>query len=1112
MSNFVQYHLHSSLSNLTAGTGADSVTNFEDYIYKARDLGMNAFAFSEHGSVMSHIKKKHLIEENGMKYIHANEIYLTEGITIDEETGELKKIRDNYHFLLIGKNFEGYKELNELTSKSYNRDDGHFYYNPRLTFDELKNTSDNILMTSACLASPVWRLYKKAYDQFGVVDQHAKQELEELLHFFSQNNNRMFFEIQYHNVPDQIEFNRMLVRLSKDLKIPLIAGNDCHALNQEHAKARQLYLKSKGASYGDEDSYDLSFKSYDEFVEMFEKQDAIPRNKYIEAIDNTNMMASMVEEFKLDTTPKYPKLYDNPIEVFKKGVNEGVIKRGVDKFPKEKQDAYYARIKEELDTYIKLDAIDYMLLQKHIIDWCHENDIWQGYGRGSVNGSLIAYLLGITEMDSIKYNLNFFRFLNPERISLPDIDIDFPPSRRQEVIDFISSIKGIDFAEIITFNTFALKGSIREVGRGLGMDLDEVDRIAKAVESFNGEDHIDASYKRKYPELFAYVDIFNGVVTSMGSHPSGFIVSPIDLNSNVSTVYTKDSKHKVTSVNMKELDGENYVKLDVLGLMNMELINETCKLAGIERLIPDNIDINDIAVWKSMRESTLGVFQFESNTAFSYIKQLFSDETLETLESSGNDIDFISLLSMANGAIRPSGNSYRYDLSRGILKDNGHPALNEFLKPTLGYLIFQESIMRFLTLFCYHTGAESDTVRRGLSKKSGTSQYLPKIHDGFVKYMSDNYGESQEHSEELLESFLKVIEDAQRYGFSDNHSTPYSFIGYACAWLRYYYPFEFLTVSLNLQDDDKEQTSKIVSYAKSKNINIEPIQFGKSKSAYSFVEEERSIYKGIASIKFLNIKVAEELYNLSQDKDYDRNNFLSLLVDIVNKTSVNSRQMEILIRLNFFKMFGAKEILLELYQVMVDKKKVDFVNYPMFADRTEVEHKVNKRTGEVSKKIKTVKTPMKYSNTLKEATQIQRLQNLALLEIELRKNPPRKIELFEQISFEKENLGYAESVFPSVDSHVAIVIGIDKKYTPKVTLYQVKTGTEILVKVDKKKFWYNDNDLLYIGDTIQIKELEERDGWINKDGKWAKDPSKKEWFLNKAKMIRESAKRKTLQE
>ena len=193
------------------------------------------------------------------------------------------------------------------------------------------------------------------------------------------------------------------------MNIPLIAGSDCHSLNKEHAYARNLFLKSKGANYGDEDQFDLTFKSYSEFVQMFEKQDALPRNVYLEAIHNTNVMADMVEEFTLDKTPKYPRMYDKPIEIFQKKINEGVVKRGIDKFPKEKKKEYFDRIKEEFDTYVKLDAVDYMLLQKDIIDWCHNKEIYQGYGRGSVNGSLIAYVLGITEMDSIKHKLNFFR-------------------------------------------------------------------------------------------------------------------------------------------------------------------------------------------------------------------------------------------------------------------------------------------------------------------------------------------------------------------------------------------------------------------------------------------------------------------------------------------------------------------------------------------------------------------------------------------------------------------------------------------------------------------------------------------------------------------------------
>lgn len=1124
MENYTIYHLHSDISNLTAGQKADSVTKYYDYIKRAKELGMNAMAISEHGSVMNWIKKKDAMEhsdsktgEKAMKYIHANEIYLTQKIDKDDD-GKLILQRDNFHYMLIAKNYDGVLELNKLTSKSFGRDDGHFYYNPRITFDELKATSDNIIMTSACLASPLWKLYNRAYDDsLGITkDKQAERDLEDMLNWMETQRHRMFFEIQYHNHPEQKDFNQMLLRLSKDLKIPLIAGTDTHSLNAEHASARTVFLKSKGADYGDEDSFDLTMKSYPELVEMFERQGALPRHEYLEAIHNTNVMADMVEEFEVDTTPKYPKMYDKPIEVFQGMINEGVKKRGIDKFSPEKKKLYFERIKEEFDTYTKLDAVDYMLLQKNIIDWCHENDIFQGYGRGSVNGSLIAYVLGITEMDSIKHKLNFFRFLNPDRISLPDIDIDFPPSRRQEVIDYLATLKGIDFAEIITFNTNALKGSIREVGRGLNMDLDEVDTIAKSVESFGGKDRVDKKIREKYPEMFKHVDILNGVIVSMGSHPSGFVVSPISLEDHVSTVYTKESKYRVTAVNMKELDGKNYVKLDILGLANIELINECCKLAGIPRLTPDNMDTDDIEVWKSLGESTLGVFQFESDSAYAYLKQLFSEETLENIKNNVGEIDYIDLLSLANGAIRPSGDSYRNELARGIPKDNGHPALNKSLKGTLGYLVFQEQIMKFLTDFCEHTGSESDNVRRGIAKKEGSEQFLEVIGQKFVHFMMSEYGETKEHAEEIAKPFLKVIKDASGYGFSVNHSSPYSYTGYAGAWLRYHYPLEFLTTILNVMKDEK--VSKIMAFAKKNSFEVKNISFGKSRAEYAFNKEEQNVYKGISSIKYLNVRVAEELYELANSKEYDRNDWVGLLVDIL-KTSVDTRQMEILIRLDFFKEFGAKEVLLEIYHCMVakelpdkTKKKANTVLYPEFADKVVIIRKVkkNRKTKEetITEEEKTIKKPLKFAHSLSDKTKEVRLQNLREYELAVRANPPRKIELHEQIAFEKENLGYAVSTF-NVGNNIALVIGIDKQYTPKVTLYKIRTGEEIVVKVSKDRFFYNYQDLLYVGDVIKVIESEEQFGWKKEGKKWVRNPNVTELHLKKCQLIRASNLRNT---
>lgn len=1120
--NYVKYHVHSHISNLTAGTGADSITKYIDYLTRAKEVGMTAFGISEHGSVMNWINKKNDIEKLGMKYIHANEVYLTQHI--DKEAG---LVRDNFHYMLLAKNYDGVLEINQLTSNSFDRNDGHFYYNPRITFDELKNTSDNILMTSACLASPLWKLHKKSLNDMSFSDMvslnamvdgvSAKHQLEDMLNWMEKNRHRMFFEIQYHNHPEQIEFNQMLERLSKELKIPLIAGTDTHSLNAQQAATRSIFLKSKGASYDNEDMFDLTFKTFPELVGMFKKQNALKSDAYMEAIHNTNVMANMVEEFQLDDSPKYPPMHKEPVKVFKEKINEGVVKRGINKFPPQKRKEYFDRIKEELDTYEKLDAVNYMLLQKHIIDWCHEQGIMQGYGRGSVNGSLIAYVLGITEMDSIKHKLNFFRFLNPERISLADIDIDFPPSRRQEVIDFVASLDFVEFAEIITFNTKALKGSIRLCGKGLGMDEILIDEIAKSVETFDGKDHVPNGYRTKYPELFLHVDTMNGVIESMGSHPSGFIVSPISLNDHVSTVYTKESKYRVTSVNMGELDGQNYVKLDILGLDNIELVNEACKLAGIERLTPDNIDTKDMAVWKSMTESTLGVFQMESDSASKYLKELFSDQTLQNIKDNvGEDVDYIEILSMANGAIRPSGDSYRALLAKGLPKDNGHGALNKSLRDTLGYLIYQEQIMRFLTDFCGHSGAESDTVRRGLSKKKGTEQYLPRVKQGFLKFMAEEHGESEEHALEILSSILQVIDDASRYGFSINHSSPYSFTGYICAWLRYYYPLEFLTVALNLENDesDKDKTMRIMNYAKQKRIKIRSIEFGKSKALYSLNRKENNIYKGLHSIKYVSAAVADQLYDLAQKKTYDEDDFAGLCADIFEHTNAQSNQMDILIRLDFFKKFGRKEVLLEVFHVMADTRKADIETHPEFAERTEITYKEvkDRKTKEirVDEITKVHKRLVAYSTTHKDSTKAERVQNARDYEKAVRAKPPRKIEIHEQITFEIEKLGYPVSTWESLDPSVAIITEIENmKYTPKCHLYQLKSGKELVVKVNKKKFWNaNDEQQLFIGDVLQVLEIEEQDGWqiIKEDDKkkWIRNPAIQEWHLLQAKLIRES--------
>lgn len=384
MNNYFCYHIHSDLSN--GVTNVDSVTKFGQYVERAKECGMTTFGFSEHGSVFEWYHKKEAIEEAGMKYVHAIECYLTS--TLDE------KIRDNMHCVLLARNFEGFKELNRMVSKSFNRNDNHFYYVPRISFDELFNASDNIIVTSACVG--------------GVLGKGDEETQARFVDFLSNNKDRCFLEIGHHIDPKQVSYNKKLYELSKSTGIRLIAGTDTHALNAEHERGRSILQKSKGIHFDGEDMWDLKFKTYDELVRAYEIQNSLPSNVYMEAIDNTNVLADMIEPFSLDKGTKYPHIYKNPEETFYKKVKEAEIAHpyALKNHSKEELDKV---IDEEFEVYKATKSIDFMLLQTYLREWEKKNGIQCGYGRGSVSGSMIAYLLGITQMDSLKFHLNFFR-------------------------------------------------------------------------------------------------------------------------------------------------------------------------------------------------------------------------------------------------------------------------------------------------------------------------------------------------------------------------------------------------------------------------------------------------------------------------------------------------------------------------------------------------------------------------------------------------------------------------------------------------------------------------------------------------------------------------------
>lgn len=840
---------------------------------------MKALGFSEHGSLFEWWHKKQAIEGAGMKYIHGVEAYLTE--TLQE------KVRDNMHCVLIAKNYQGFLELNKLVSTSFCRSDNHFYYVPRLSLDELFATSENIIVTSACVG--------------GVFGKGSEDCQRRMTSFMAANPQRCFLEIGHHMDDKQKQYNLKLCELSDSCGVRLIAGTDTHVLDERHEKGRSILQLSKNIRFEGEDKWDLRFHDLDSLAEAYDAQNAVPKEVYLQAIDNTNVLADMIEPFEIDCSTKYPHIYDDPVGTFRRKVYEALDRHPFATRNHSRQEVV-DRIEEELAVYEKIQAEDFMLLETYMREWEAQNNIVCGPGRGSVSGSMVAYVLGITDMDSMRFDLNFFRFANPDRVTNADIDTDYSGPDRERVKEFLlkdrMNLSTIRTSEIITFNTIALKGAIRDVGRALEIPLATVSQICKRIDS----DEVPEELRREYPELFEYVDIVNGTIVSVGTHPSGVLVSDLDIDSLIGTCTIGTSDYTVSMLNMKELDDQMWVKLDILGLDNWGIIVDTCKLAGIERLTPDTTDFNDMDVWRSIRDDTTAIFQWESGSSQAYLRQFMSDRTLEIAARKVPNFSMIKWLSFGNGLIRPACASFRDSVAKGEFYDNGLKELNDFLAPEAGRIAMQETIMKLLVQFCGYNNAESDNVRRAIAKKKGTESLLPEIRSRFIEYTSTHFDVTKEKCSEIVDPLIQVILDASSYAFSWNHSDSYSVIGYMCGYLRYHYPIEFLTATLNTIGDNTEKTVNVVKYAKRVGITVTPPKFGVSGSDYAFDREHKVIAKGMSSVKNIGKKLARDLSRLAHSRTFG--SFIDLLDAMRKETSIDAQQLSTLIHIDFFSEFG----------------------------------------------------------------------------------------------------------------------------------------------------------------------------------------------------------------
>ncbi len=733
--NLVTYHLHSDNSLL------DSCTDYKLYIDRAVELGQPAIAFSEHGKPLNWVKKKMYCDEKGIKYIHGVEIYLTE--TLDE------KVRDNYHTVLLARNDRGVEELNLAVSKSCDKD--HFYYVNRLSFDEFLRLSKNIITTSACLASPLNKL---------PLDHPMYERLVKRYDFL---------EIQAYDCQEQRDFNIHLVELAKKYNKPLIAGTDTHSLNRYYSECRKILLKYKNKSYGDEDAYDLTYKSRDELEAAFVQQGVLPSELYRQAMDNTLALADMIEPFELDATIKYPILYgsaeeDSRIEaervdrMFKEKLDAGII-------PPEQKEGFESALAEERRVFEKLGMSGFMLCMSELICWCKENGIPIGPGRGSVGGSRTAFVTDIIECNPEQWHTVFSRFCNEDRNEIGDIDIDCIETDRPKIFKYIVDRFGErKTARVPSFGTLQEKGTIKGIGNALGKYWEEkksekpfkpsdkfspdnpysLAKIDKVVSEFLADEQ---GARNNYPEIFYYYDGLLGTKISQSIHPAGMIISPITLDDAYGT-FDKDGE-SCLMIDMDELHEVGAAKFDFLILSNIGIINDTCKLAGIPYPHMHEIDFDDQKVWTDMLRSPVGIFQMESSFAFSMLKKFQPHSIFD--------------MNLVTAAVRPSGASYRDKLMDKIPNKNPTKEIDELLRNNLGYLIFQEDIIAFLQQMCGLSGSEADNVRRAIGRKDAErlEKAIPKILEGYC----ENSSKPRKEAEEDAKAFLKIIEDASSYSF-----------------------------------------------------------------------------------------------------------------------------------------------------------------------------------------------------------------------------------------------------------------------------------------------------------------------------------------------------------
>ena len=1156
----VNLHLHTKYSLL------DAIIKIDELMDRLVELGQTACAITDHGNMYGAIEFYKSAKEHNIKPIIGCEVYICSDVTI------MKRDNKMYHLILLAKDEVGRLNLQKLVTEST-----HYKFNkrPRIDFEMLKKYHEGLICCSACMIGEVaWALRNGNTDEAYDIARKYKE-------LFGED---YYIEYQAHTDSVQQVLNKQLIQLAIDLGIEYIVTCDSHYLHKDDQKYHNIFVQIGQSRETGETYNDCYVQSEDEILKHCESTKEYNRI----AIENTHKIADKCNvEYPLSAPiiphTIIPQNFSSEEEYLKQLCNEGWVGKGFSTWTlnqwknymsediydyngnfvehrdfitfdtvDEIKQIYFDRLKYEMNSVVKMGFEGYYLLVRSYISSAYR----RGIARGSAGGSLIAYLCGIVDIDPIKYGLYFERFIDvgaldlldageitKKELKIPDVDADFSTTNREQVMRYIINTYGSNNVVCLgTFQYIWAKGAIKDIGKVLGIPFEITNEMTKVLDNESIDEALELGlldkYKNKYPELFIYASKLAGLPKSYGMHACGKVITMQEATFYNALEYNTDEDTYSLQGDMRTADDLGLVKVDLLGLRTLDVIYDVLEMIGKDYnyIAPHTIDLCDKAVWKEFMDgNSLQIFQFESLG----MRQMLKDMKCNSIDD----------LSAANALYRPGSKDYipNYIARKNKLEPIKYinPMLEPILKSTYGIIVYQEQLIEIGRL----AGLKNpDELRKATAKKKIKlmAKIEPEMKQGLI-----NKGWTENQVNTLWDDIIKFA----KYSFNKSHSAAYGLTAYITMFLKVHHPAEFITASINSYDGKTDKIAGVIMEAKRMGVNCVWNKWGDIPPITKC--ENNTVYLGMNVIKNLNSSVAEELHTLSQSRTYT--NFFDLLKDITEKTSLNSRQLDILIRLDRFSDFGEAGALLyqtKLFDRVYDKGKgyktkikeskmglkyetvspfcndykpleVKEVNIDAIATAI-TEPTRQQKFWEIVEQCKKYKkdgtfngynyeklfklTEMPEEIKIKYATKISEAEYRELdaykLLTSLDYSGIIRMTIKEKIKAEQEFLSYISYTDPTLDKRYIVITDLDDRYSPKFTAYCLNNGATCQMKVRKNKKGKTGNVVNSFkdtpfenGDILYMINAKQEPKAKMVDGEWQRDYSDREWWLYAYKVV-----------